>query len=214
MKYQCLATSLLFALILYGCAASYPLLAPDQEGLAEVAPNKFTVEFTSTKGKIIIEVEREYSPLAVDRFYYLVKHNYYSYNRFFRVLPNFVVQWGMKGVPQIDEVWQSLGVPDETVKLNKTKGAISFARGGPNSRSNQLFLNLSKNLRLDKSDFNNVKGFPAFGKVIKGMDVVESINSQYLQEPNQDSIMTKGNRYLNKNYPNLDYIISTKIIAD
>jgi cyclophilin family peptidyl-prolyl cis-trans isomerase len=118
----------------------------------------------------------------------------------------------MKGVPQIDQIWSDLGIPDEPVKLSNTKGAISFARGGPNSRSNQLFINLVDNERLDESDFNNVKGFPAFGKVIKGMDIIESINSEYLQEPNQDSIMTQGNRYLLKNYPKLDYIISTKII--
>lgn len=195
----------------FGCAASSPLLEPKTDELNVAAPEKFNVEFTTTQGNFTVEVIRDYSPLAVDRFYYLVKNNYYSYNRFFRVLPNFVVQWGMRGVPQIDKVWSDLGVNDEPVKMSNVKGAISFARGGPNSRSNQLFINLVDNLRLDKSDFNGVKGFPAFGKVIDGMEVVESINSEYLQEPNQDSIMSKGNVYLNKNFPNLDYIISAKV---
>lgn len=212
MGYQTLTKYLLLVFILLACSQSSPLIEPDQDDLNTPAPSEFTVEFTTTKGNFVIEVKREYSPLAVDRFYYLVSNNYYSYNRFFRVLPDFVVQWGMKGVPSIDKVWQPLGIQDEEVKLSNIKGTISFARGGPKSRSNQLFIKLADNVRLDTSKFNGVKGFPAFGKVIEGMDIVESINSEYLQYPKQDSIAIKGNVYLNKNYPNLDYIISTKII--
>jgi peptidyl-prolyl cis-trans isomerase A (cyclophilin A) len=212
MKYQMMIKIILLTSLLFGCSASSPLLEPDNDDLAAHAPSEFSVEFNTTKGNILVEVKRENSPLAVDRFYYLVKNNYYNYNRFFRVLPNFVVQWGMRGVPIIDKAWENLGIEDEPVKLSNTKGTISFARAGVNSRSNQLFINLGDNIRLDTSNFNDVNGFPAFGKVIKGMDVVESINSEYMQEPNQDSISVRGNIYLKKNYPNLDYIISTKII--
>ncbi|MBI1933524.1 MAG: peptidylprolyl isomerase [Ignavibacteriales bacterium] len=211
MKFRIVILILTF-LSLLSCSASNPLLEPDKSEIKEKSPDIFKVEFVTSKGNFIVEAKREYSPLAVDRFYYLVKNNYYSENRFFRVLPNFVVQWGMKGIPEIDKVWQDLGVADEPVKLSNEKGSISFARGGPNTRSNQLFINLADNKRLDESDFNGVKGFPAFGKVIKGIEIVEAINSEYLQEPNQDSISTTGNDYLNKNFPNLDYIISTKII--
>lgn len=211
MKFKTLFLITIFT-IAVSCTASSPLLNPENDELNVKAPGKFNVEFVTTKGNFIVEVIRDYSPLAVDRFHYLVKNNYYYYNRFFRVLPNFVVQWGMRGVPQIDKLWSDLGIEDEPVKMSNVKGAISFARGGPNSRSNQLFINLVDNLRLDESDFNGVKGFPAFGKVIEGMDIVESINAEYLQEPNQDSIMNKGNVYLNRNYPNLDYIISAKVI--
>ncbi len=196
-----------------GCAISSPLLNPDPELVKEKSPEKFEVLFKTTKGNFTVEIERKYSPLAVDRFYYLVSNNYYNFNRFFRVLPNFVVQWGMKGAPQIDKIWGDMGIDDEPVKLSNEKGTIAFARSGPNTRSNQLFINLADNQRLDKSDFNGVKGFPAFGKVIKGMEVVESINAEYLQEPNQDSISFKGNVYLNKEFPNLDYIISTHLIS-
>ena len=201
----------LTALIL-SCTASSPLLDPDPEDVKEKAPETFSVLFKTSKGDFTVKAERKHSPLAVDRFYYLVKNKYYDYNRFFRVLPNFVVQWGMKGVPQIDEIWGNMGIEDEPVKLSNTKGTIAFARGGPKTRSNQLFINLGDNKRLDNSDFNDVKGFPAFGEVVKGMDVVESINAEYLQEPNQDSIRITGNGYLKKNFPNLDYIISAKII--
>jgi len=213
MKYHRITLFVLFVLLIFGCAASSPLFEPDQDELTAASPSEFNVEIKTTKGDILLEIKREYSPLAVDRFHYLVKNNYYNFNRFFRVLPNFVVQWGMRGVPALDEIWGDKGIKDEPVKLSNTKGAISFARSGPNTRSNQLFINLADNNRLDSSKYNDVNGFPAFGKVIEGMDVVESINSEYMQEPNQDSISIQGNRYLNKSYPNLDYIISTKIIS-
>jgi len=214
MKYPELLFIILSFSLIISCSASSPIMDPDPAELSEKAPGKFTVLFKTSKGDFHVEVERENSPLAVDRFYYLVKHNYYNYNRFFRVLPNFVVQWGMRGVPAIDEIWGNKGIQDEPVKLSNTKGTIAFARGGPNTRSNQLFINLGDNKRLDESDFNNVKGFPAFGNVVKGMEVVESINAEYKQEPNQDSIRIIGNGYLQNNFPNLDYIISTKILNE
>lgn len=202
---------LIISVYMFGCSASSPLIEPNSDDLTAQAPIEFVVKFKTTKGDFKINVERKNSPLAVDRFYYLVKNNYYNFNRFFRVLPGFVVQWGMKGVPQIDQVWENLGILDEEVKLSNTKGAISFARSGPNTRSNQVYINLGDNTRLDSTKYNDVNGFPAFGKVIEGMDIVEAINSEYKQEPNQDSIKTKGNVYLINNFPNLDYIISTEI---
>lgn len=214
MKYQLFFKSLLFTVLVWGCSASSPLLQPNLDDLAAPSPSEYSVEFTTTKGNFTIDVKREHSPLAGDRFYYLVTNKYYDYNRFFRVLPEFVVQWGMRGVPIIDKAWENLGIKDEPVKLSNTLGALSFARAGKDSRSNQLFINLNNNERLDTSDFNDVKGFPAFGQVVKGMEVVLGINSEYLQEPNQDSITVKGNVYLNKNFPNLDYIISTKIVSE
>ncbi len=198
-------------LFLLGCSIKSPLLKPDKTELNKKSPEEFEVRFKTTKGDFIVKAERKYSPLAVDRFYYLVKNHYYNDNRFFRVLPGFVVQWGMKGNPEIDKVWEKLGIKDEPVKLSNKIGTIAFARGGPNSRSNQLFINLADNIRLDTTNFGNVTGFPAFGKVIKGMEVVKSINAEYLQKPNQDSIMAKGNGYLKKSFPDLDYIINTEI---
>ena len=103
---------------------------------------------------------------------------------------------------------------DEPVLFSNKKGTISFARSGPNTRSNQLYINLGENTRLDTSSYNDVNGFPAFGNVIEGMDVVESINAEYVQMPDQDSIMVKGNDYLIRKFPNLDYIISVKIISE
>ncbi len=212
MNYKHFIVLTFSVLILISCSSNNPLLNPEKENLTVKSPEKFQVKFETSKGNFIIEAKREYSPLAVDRFYYLVKNNYYNGNKFFRVVPNFVVQWGMKGIPEIDSTWEKLGVADEPVKLSNTIGTVAFARGGPKSRSNQLYINLGNNTRLDSTKYNGVNGFPAFGKVIKGLDVVKSINPEYKQEPNQDSIMIKGNNYLNKNFPNLDYIITAEII--
>ena len=212
MKFNRNILIVFFVMFIFACSTSSSLLKPDIEELSTKAPEKYEVLFNTTKGNFIVEVTRNYSPSAADRFYYLVKNNYYDDNKFFRVLPGFVVQWGMKGKPEIDKVWENLGIKDESVKLSNTKGAIAFARSGPNTRSNQLFINLNNNTRLDTTTYGGVNGFPAFGKVVKGMNVVESINAEYLQKPNQDSIMAKGNAYLEKNFPNLDFIISAKII--
>jgi cyclophilin family peptidyl-prolyl cis-trans isomerase len=212
LKNLLLITIIIFVAV--NCTSRNPLINPANDDLAVQAPAVFKVEFNTTKGNFIVEAKREYSPLAVDRFFYLINNNYYNNNKFFRVLPNFVVQWGMKGVPEIDSVWSDLGVADEPVKLSNNKGTIAFARGGPQTRSNQLFINLADNLQLDESNFNEVTGFPAFGKVVNGMDVVETINAEYLQNPNQDSISIQGNKYLDRAYPNLDYIISAKIATE
>ncbi|MCB9208154.1 MAG: peptidylprolyl isomerase [Ignavibacteriales bacterium] len=213
MNYKNIFCISLFVILAISCSSSNSLLKPDTDDLIKSAPQKFNVVFETTKGTFTIEVDRENSPLAVDRFFYLVNNSYYDGNRFFRVVPKFVVQWGMKGIPQIDSTWENMGIKDEPVKLSNTKGTIAFARSGPNTRSNQLYINLEDNVRLDSSKYNNVNGFPAFGKVINGMSVIESINSEYEQNPDQDSIMTKGNNYLNKNFPKLDYIISTNILT-
>ncbi len=205
-------TAIVFSLILYSCATNTALLKPSKEELHHQAPDSFKVKFITSAGNFTLMVKREYSPLAVDRFFYLCKNHYYNGNRFFRVVPNFVVQWGINGNPEINKVWEHLGIPDEPVKLSNKKGTIAFARGGTNTRSNQVYINLKDNLRLDKTTFMGVKGFPAFGKVIKGMSNVEKIFAGYLQKPNQDSIQAKGNEYLSKHFPKLDYIIKTEII--
>lgn len=204
----------LVLLLFVAVACSRALLNPKPEILDIPAPSQFKVLFETSKGNFIVDVKRDFSPLGVDRFYYLVDNGYYNGNRFFRVVPNFVVQWGINGDPEINKVWNEFGIEDEPVKLSNFRGTIAFARGGPNTRSNQVYINYRDNLRLDTTHYNGVKGFPAFGRVVKGMDVVDSIYSGYRQEPNQDSIQAKGNEYLIRNFPKLDYIIEAKVIEE
>ena len=202
----------LLALIIISCSTPKYLLEPAPELLTQTAPEQFSVKFTTTKGDFVIKATRENSPLGVDRFYYLCKHNYFKDAGFFRVVPDFVVQFGLSGDPLINKVWENLNIPDEPVKLSNKTGTIAFARAGKDTRSIQFFINLKDNIRLDETEWGGVKGFPAFGEVVSGMETIQSINSEYREQPNQDSITVFGNKYLKKNFPNLDYILGTEIL--
>jgi len=146
--------------------------------LGETAPANFTTVFETSKGQFTVAVERELSPEAVDRFYQLVKYKYFDGNLFYRVNPGFVAQFGTKDSLALN-FWSSKKVADEPVMQGNAKGTLSFARGGPKTRSTDLFINLSENHRLDTLLWNKVRGFPTFGKVTKGMEVLEALYSGY-----------------------------------
>ena len=168
--------------------------------LNETAPATYKVDFDTSAGTFVVEVHRDWAPKGADRFYNLVKNGFYDGTRFFRVVPNFMVQWGMNGSPAIQSVWQNANLTDDPVKQSNKKGYITFANAGPNSRSTQVFINFKDNAFLDKQNF------APFGEVVQGMDVVEKINPQYREEPSQQMIRTQGNAYLEKSFPKLDYI--------
>jgi len=185
----------------------------DPAKLTAKAPETFKAQFDTTKGKITIEVTRSLAPNGADRFYNLVKSGYFTDIAFFRVIPGFMCQFGMSGDPAITAKWSGASIPDDPVKGSNTRGTITFAMGGSNTRTTQLFINFGDNSRLDGM------GFPPFGKVTEGMDVVDKINGEYGdmpqqggRGPNPDLIATEGNAYLKKDFPNLDYIKSVTIL--
>lgn len=186
----------------------------DPAKLTEKAPETFKAQFETTKGKFIIEVTRAQSPLGADRFYNLVRSGYFKDIAFFRVVPGFMCQFGIHGDPAVSAKWRGASIADEPVKVGNTRGAITYAKGGPNSRTTQLFINLVDNGRLDPM------GFPSFGKVIEGMDVVDKLNGEYGdgapygRGPDQGRIQMEGNAFLKKDFPNLDYIKSASIIPN
>jgi peptidyl-prolyl cis-trans isomerase A (cyclophilin A) len=171
----------------------------------ETAPASFKVDFDTTKGHVIVEVSRGLAPLGVDRFYNLVKTKYFDGARFFRVVPGFVVQFGMAGDPDVSAQWD-VPIQDDPVLTSNRRGTITFATAGPNTRTTQLFINLGNNERLDAQHFS------PFGKVVDGMDNVDAIYSGDGQNPQQDQITAKGNAYLNKEFPHLDYIKTATIV--
>ena len=178
------------------------------------APMKFHAKFMTTKGEFIAEFDRSLSPLAVDRVYQLIKSGYYTDIAIFRVIPNFVVQFGIHNDTAMNRIWKD-GVPDETVIGKNTTGTIAFARSGPKTRTTQLFINLKSNSpRLDELESGGVVGYPVVGKVIgDGMNVVNSFYSGYARNvPNQGKIREEGNAYLKREYPKLDYIISVELV--
>ncbi len=173
---------------------------------AEKAPDAFKAEFETSKGKFTVEVTRKWAPNGADQFYELVKQDFYKDCRFFRVVPGFMVQWGINGDPKVQATWRDRKIKDDPLVASNGRGFITYAMAGPNTRTSQLFISFKDNSFLDN------QGFPPFGRVIKGMDVVDKINAEYREQPQQGAIQAEGNEYLTSNFPNLDYIKSVKIV--
>ncbi|MBN1606967.1 MAG: peptidylprolyl isomerase [Polyangiaceae bacterium] len=171
------------------------------------APGKFKVKFTTTKGDFVVEVTRAWAPIGADRFYNLVKLGFYDSVGFFRVVPNFVVQFGIHGDPKVAAVWREARLKDDKKgKQSNDRGTVTYAKGGPDSRTTQLFINYKDNPRLDDM------GFPPFGQVVQGMDVVDSINKEYEEQPDQQMIQVQGNAYLQNAFPRLDYVKAATVV--
>ena len=178
-------------------------------GDSEPEPGEtFQVKFETSKGDFIVEAYSGWAPVGTARFKELVTSGFYDGCRFFRVIPGFMVQWGINGDPKVQKKWVDNTIPDEKVLQKNTRGTISFAKSSaPNSRTAQLFINYG-----DNTASLNPQGFSPFAKVIKGMDVVDAINAEYGEQPDQGRIQAQGNAYLNKEFPNLDYIIKATIL--
>ncbi len=175
--------------------------------LNETAPDQFQVKFDTSKGEFIVDVTRAWSPNGADRFYNLVKNGLYDNCRFFRVVEDFMVQFGINGDPAISKLWRMANIPDDRPNQSNKRAYITFATAGPNTRTTQLFINFADNSFLDR------QGFTPFGKVTQGMEIVDSIYSGYGEQPNQGLIQSQGNAYLEKSFPDLDYVKSTTIIS-
>lgn len=202
---------------LAACIHRVSVLRPDDAFFSRQAPDSFDVEMLTTKGPMTVRVRRDWSPHGADRFYALVKAGFYTDVAFHRTIRNFVAQFGISGDTAITHAWDSKGIPDDPVRASNVRGALSFARGGPASRSTQLYFNLVDNARLDTlSGF----GFPPIGHVVDGMAVLDSLNWEYsgtrggktFPGPSQDSLSRQGNAYLHRVFPRLDYIVRTRII--
>lgn len=174
---------------------------------ADKAPKQYRVKFETSKGDFVVEVNREWAPHGADRFYELVKSGFYDEARFFRVVPGFMVQFGISGDPKVQEKWGDKTIPDDPVVKSNKKGYVTFAKTPrPDSRSTQVFINYADNSFLDD------QGFAPFGRVVEGMDVVEKINAEYRERPVQGLIRTRGNDYLKREFPRLDYIKKARIM--
>ena len=192
--------------LLGGCSSAKEEAKPAPKISNDQAPGDFTVNLDTTKGPVAIKVTRAWAPLGADRFYNLVKTGFFDGDRFFRVLPNFVVQFGINGDPATTRLWSNLTIPDDPVKQSNRRGTVSFATAGKDTRTTQGFINMRDNASLDK------RGFAPFGEVTAGMDVVERLYAGYGEmaprgsgvDPTQIEI--RGNGYLDERFPRLDGI--------
>ena len=193
-------------------AASSALLNPDAAAMARPAPDSFDVAFETSKGRFVVRAYRAWAPNGVDRFHYLVTNNYFDGVKFFRNIDGFMAQFGIHGDPAVNAVWRDRNIQDDPVKASNTTGTLTYAMGGPNTRSTQFFINKADNVRLDQS------GFSPIGKVTEGMDVVMRLYTgygdgpPYGRGPEQGRIQAEGNRYLNQSFPGLDEIRTARVI--
>jgi peptidyl-prolyl cis-trans isomerase A (cyclophilin A) len=174
--------------------------------LTEKAPETYRVNFDTSAGPFVIEVHRAWAPNGADRFYNLVKNGFFDNARFFRVISNFMVQFGINGDPAVAAAWRPARISDDPTKESNKRGYVTFATSGPNSRTTQVFINFKDNGFLDG------QGFAPFGQVTSGMEVVDKLYAEYGEGapsgpgPNQQRVQTEGNAYLTKEFPKLDFV--------
>lgn len=164
------------------------------------APDSFNVTFETSRGNIVVALHRDWAPKGVDQFYALVKNHFFDENRFFRVLPNYIAQFGVSGTRKLNERWDKKRIEDDPRKQSNTRGTLAFAMDGKNSRAHQLFFNLKDNPGLDKD------GFAPIGIIVEGQAFADSIYDGYTDSPEAHFINTMGNEYLLRMFPKLDYI--------
>jgi len=177
------------------------------------APERFAVVFDTTKGEFVVRVERAWAPRGADRLYHLVRIGYYTDIAVFRAIPQFMVQFGIHGVPEVSAAWKEARIADDPVASSNKRGRVTFAMAGPGTRTTQLFVNTADNGRLDGMMFAPV------GEVVEGMNVVDSLYSGYGEGspggkgPNQTELQTRGNEYVRAGFPELDFIRSARIVS-
>jgi peptidyl-prolyl cis-trans isomerase A (cyclophilin A) len=189
----------------YDRALLKPALLKDQ------APETYQVKFDTTRSEFTVTVTRAWSPLGADRFYNLVKHHYFDNARFFRVLPNFVVQFGLSANPAVNAAWEKATIKDDPRSQSNKRGTLVFATAGPNTRTTQLFINLK-----DNGSSLDSQGFTPFGQVDgDGMKVVEMLYDQYGESAgmDQENITKGGEKYIATKWPKLDTIKSATLVG-
>lgn len=209
----------LAALVLAGCAGeegpppppppTRALLEPGSDSASLTAPEQFRARFETSKGEFTVEVHRDWAPHGADRFYYLAKNGFYDNGRFFRVVPGFVVQFGISWSPEVSAAWKGQEIPDDPVVETNSRGRLTYAMAGPNTRNTQVFINFADNTHLDEN------GFAPFGEVVEGMEVVDSLYAGYGRTgltPDQKRLREEGNAYLDAEFPLLDHITRVSII--
>ena len=198
----------LAALVAGSAAASSAGGAQTEPPVDRRAPDRFQVQLDTTKGRIVIDVRRDWAPRGADRFFTLVEARYFDDSRFFRVVADRWAQFGIAGNPAVAKVWRERPIPDDPRIESNTKGAVAFAFAVPNGRTTQVFFNLR-----DNSEALDKEPFAPFGRVSQGMEVVDALNSEYgetcgggIRAGKQAPLFERGNAFLDEACPRLDRI--------
>ena len=192
--------------------APVPVLLTPPDSAAIAAADSVLVRFATTKGDIDVMLRRRWSPNGAPRVADAVAAGYYDGARFFRALRGFVVQWGIAADTALSKSWSRRSIPDDTVRESNRRGTVTFAAGGVNTRTVQLFVNLRDNARLDAMRFAPV------GEVVRGMDVVDALHTDYGEGapagkgPTQGKLGAEGELYLAREFPLLDQIRTARVV--
>lgn len=196
-----------------GAAADTSALDPAKA--TETAPDTYKAKFFTTAGDFVVKVHRDWAPKGADRFYNLVKMGYFQEIAVFRAIDGFMAQFGLHGDPSVTRAWRDAKIKDDPVKESNTRGRLTFAMAGKDTRTTQLFINYGDNSSLDK------QGFPPIGEVVDGgMKVVDGFYTGYGEGaprgsgPSQGRIMEEGNAYLKKDFPELTYIKKIELVEE
>ena len=199
------------ALILAFLVAALPPLACSRDKTPQVvvgpAPDSFRVAISTSKGDVVVQVYKSWSPHGAERFYQLVSQGFFDDQRFFRVIPQYIAQFGASAEPKNNDRWDDAKIPDDPRTQSNSRGTLSFAAEAPNTRSHQLFFNLKDNPKLDPQNFVPI------GRVVDGMAVLDALYDDYGDMPKYRLVATLGNEYLHRMFPRMDYIKSARIVS-
>ncbi len=210
----CAIASLAALFFIAGCSSEKSEIKPAEEKKTEAAkeaePAKpaekvIMVKLETSKGNVMVEVHPDWAPIGAKQFLDLVNDKFFDGARFFRVVPNFVVQFGIAADPAKHKKWNKAIKDDPVLRTNST-GTIAFATSGPNTRTSQLFVNLRSNQMLDS------QGFAPFARVTEGMALIDGVWAGYGERPEQDKIERLGNKYLDAEFPKLDFVKKAVIV--
>ena len=184
------------------------LLNPADAEFQRRAPAVTRVRLETTRGPIVLEMRREWSPHGVDRFYNLSRAGFYDDAAIFRIRPGAWAQFGINGNPAVAQRWRTRTIPDDPRVLSNTRGTVAFAFKDPNGRTTQVFINLR-----DNSATHDVEPFVPFARVVEGMAVADALYAEYgeragggIRAGQQGPVFEGGNAYLRREFPKLDYI--------
>jgi cyclophilin family peptidyl-prolyl cis-trans isomerase len=169
-------------------------------------PDTFRVAFETTKGRFVVEAYTAWAPIGAKRFYELASMGAFDENAFYRVVPNFVAQFGTPGDPKITAVLDSVKLADDKRVAKNERGTVAFAHEGPGTRSHTVFIN-----RRD-SEYLDTQNFVPFGRVVEGMAVVDSLQWPYKEKADHHMLSTIGNRYMRRNHPKADYVRTATVV--
>jgi cyclophilin family peptidyl-prolyl cis-trans isomerase len=208
-----------------GCGAGTPApLGPQTSSEARLnpaaplwrqqAPKRFYLRFETSKGVFVVETERKWAPHGADRLYHMAQTGLLDDSRFFRVRPREFAQFGIPGDPAVANAWREAKLPDDPRVLSNSRGTLSYAMAGANTRGTQVFINVKDHPEYDRD------GFTPVARVVSGLSVVDALYAGYgdasgggIRAGQQGPVFDGGNIQLDRAFPRLDKIISIRIVA-